>query len=96
MNIGLVGGIVGAVIGLAGGLFGAYSSYRRAKSSCERRFVVWASVSIFVYVGSFLAVLFLFPQSRPMIFVPFALILSSGIVCLNRRQSRIQQEQQTR
>jgi membrane protease YdiL (CAAX protease family) len=96
MNIGLVGGIVGSVLGLAGGLFGTYSSYRRAKSSRERRFVIWASISIFVYVGSFLAVLFLFPRSRPMIFVPYALILSSGIVYLNRRQSRIQQEQQTR
>lgn len=96
MNIGLVGGIVGSVIGLAGGLFGTYSSYRRAKSLRERRFVIWASISIFGYVSSFLAVLFLFPQSRPMIFVPYALILSSGIVYLNRRQSRIQQEQQTR
>jgi hypothetical protein len=96
MSIGLIGGVVGSVIGLAGGLFGTYASYRRAKSSRERHFVIWASIGIFAYVGSFLTVLFLLPQSRSMIFIPYVLILSSGIVYLNRRQSKIQQEEQTR
>ncbi|MGA3268334.1 MAG: hypothetical protein ABSE16_16105 [Verrucomicrobiota bacterium] len=96
MNIGLVGGIVGSVFGLTGGLIGTYHSYRSAKSSRERRFVIWASINIFVYVGSYLAVLFLFPLNRPMVFVPYALILSSGLVYLSRRQSKIQREEQTR
>jgi hypothetical protein len=96
MNIGLIGAIVGSAVGVAGGLFGTYRSYKAAKGRREQRFVIWASIGIFVYVGSFLAVLFIFPQTRPMIFIPYALILSSGIVYLNRRQSKIQREEQTR
>ena len=96
MNIGLIGAIVGSAVGVAGGLFGTYCSYRRAKSAREQRFVIWASIGIFVYIGSFLAVLFIFAQSHPMIFIPYALILSSGIVYLNRRQSKIQRDEQTR
>jgi hypothetical protein len=96
MNVGLVGGIVGSVLGLAGGLIGAYFSYRSAEGSRERRFVILASIACFGYVGSFLAVLFLFPQTRPMIFLPYAIILAAGIGYRNRRQSKIQREEQIR
>jgi len=96
MNIGLMGAIVGSAVGVAGGLFGTYCSYRRAKSSRERRFVILASIAISVYVSSFLAVLFLFPQTRPMIFIPYVFILVAGIGYLNRQQSKIQREEQTR
>jgi CHASE2 domain-containing sensor protein len=96
MSIGMIGGIVGSVIGLAGGLIGTYFSYRSAKSSRERRFVILASIACFVYVGSVLAVLFLFPQTHPMIFLPYAIILATGIGYWNRRQSKIQREEQTR
>ena len=96
MNIGLIGAIVGSAVGVAGGLYGAYRSYKAAKGSRERRFVIWASIACFVCVGLFLAVLFLFPQTRPMIYVPYAIILAVGIGYLNRQQSRIQREEQTR
>ena len=36
------------------------------------------------------------PQTRPMIFVPYAIILAAGIGYLNRQQSMIQRERQTR
>ena len=96
MNIGLSGAIVGSVIGVAGGLYGAYRSYTAAKGSREQRFVIWASIACLVYVGSFLAVLFLLPQTRPALFVPYAITLAAGIGYLNRRQRKIQQEEQTR
>jgi hypothetical protein len=96
MNIGPIGAIVGSAVGVAGGLFGTYCSYRRAKSARERRFVILASIAISVYVGSFLAVLFLFPKTRPMIFIPYVFILVAGIGYLNRQQSKIQREDQIR
>ncbi len=93
MNIGLIGAIVGSAVGVAGGLIGTYFSYRGANSPRERRFVILASIALFVYIGSFLAVLFHFPQTRPRIVVPYAVILATGIGYLNRRQSKIQREQ---
>jgi hypothetical protein len=95
MNIGIIGGIVGSVIGVAGGMYGAYRSYTGAKSSREQRFVIWASIACLLFVGSFLAVLFLLPQTRPALFVPYSIILAAGIGYLNRRQSKIQREEQT-
>ena len=94
MNIGLVGGIVGSALGLAGGLIGSYFSFKNAKGARERHFVIWMSMACFVYVGLFLALLFLFPQSRPIIFVAYAIILVVGINYGNRRQSTIRQEEQ--
>jgi uncharacterized membrane protein YfcA len=96
MNIGLIGAILGSAIGIAGGLFGTYCSYRRAHSQRERRFVILASSAISVYVGLFLVVLFLFPQTRPMIVIAYVCILVAGVGYMIRRQSKIQREEQTR
>lgn len=96
MSIGTIGGIIGIVGGFAGGFIGAYCSYRRAKSSRERRFVVWASIAILVYVGLFLAVFSLLPSARDWIWAFYFIVLMFGIRCLNRWQSKIQQEEQTR
>jgi L-asparagine transporter-like permease len=71
-----------------------HSGSKKAVGSRERRFVMWASVVCLVYVASFLAVLFLFPQTRPGIFVPYAIILAVGIAYWNRRQSAIRREEQ--
>jgi len=96
MNIGLIGGIVGSALGLAGGLLGAYCSIKNAKGPRERRFVIWMSIACFVFVGLFLIALFLFLRSRPMIFVPYVIILIAGINYWNRRQGTIRQEEQSR
>ena len=96
MNIGTIGGIIGIVGGCAGGFIGAYCSYRRAKSSRERRFVIWASIAILAFVGLFLAMLSLLPQARGWIWTFYAIVLVFGIRYLNHRQSKIQQEEQTR
>jgi hypothetical protein len=72
-----------------------HSGGKKAIGSRERRFVLWASVGCLAYVGSFLAVLFLFPQTRPRIFVPYSIVLAAGIVWWNRRQSAIRREEQS-
>jgi uncharacterized membrane protein YfcA len=95
MNVGLVGAIAGSAVGIVGGLIGTYFSYRRAKNVNERRFVIFGSTGIFVYVGSFLAVLFILPQTHPTIFIPYAIILVVGITYLNRRLNKIQRNVQT-
>ena len=71
-----------------------HSSSKKTAGLRERRFAMWASIVCCVYVCSFLAVLFLFPQTRPMIFVPYAIILAAGIAYWNRRQSAIRREEQ--
>jgi len=96
MSIGLIGGIAGSALGLAGGLLGAYFSSKNAKGPRERRFVIWMSIACFVFVGLFLTALFLFPQSRPIIFVPYAIILIAGINYWNRRQGAIRHEELSR
>jgi hypothetical protein len=96
MNIGLVGGIVGSVIGCVGGFIGAYCSYKAAKGPRERRFVIWASIALVVLICSFLVALFLAPQARAWIWTCYIILLSLGIRYLSRRQSKIQQEEQTR
>ena len=93
MNTGLVGGIVGSLIGAAGGLIGAYCSYKHAKSPRERRFVVFASLALFVFIALFLALLFLFPRFQPGILVVYAILLTAGIIYINRRQSAIRREE---
>jgi len=89
------GGIVGSALGLAGGLLGAYCSIKNAKGPHERRFVIGMSIACFVFVGLFLIALFLFPHSRPIIFVPYVIILIAGINYCNRRQASIRHDEQS-
>jgi hypothetical protein len=77
-------------------VFSTYSKYRRAKSARERRFIIWTSIALYVLVGSFIAVLVLFPKTYPMIFIAYLCALFGGISYLNRQQSKIQREEQTR
>ncbi|WP_353565564.1 hypothetical protein [Haloferula sargassicola] len=93
MSSDLIAGITGSVLGVAGGLIGTYFSYRRARSARERRFVIRTSTATFVFVGSFLAILILFPQARPMVFPSYVLVLSGGMILLDRRWRRIRKEE---
>jgi len=70
--------------------------YKRAKSSRERRFVILASIAIVVLVFSFLVVLHFAPQARAWIWTCYILALVFGIRYLNRWQSKIHREEQTR
>jgi TM2 domain-containing membrane protein YozV len=96
MSIGTVGGIVGIVLGCAGGLLGAFCSYKAAKGPRERRFVIWASVGIFVSVFLFLALLSLLSGWRVWIWTCYLVLLPLVLRYLNRWQTAIQREEQTR
>jgi len=95
MNAGLIGGIAGAILGITGGLIGVWFSYRAAKGERERRFVIIGSVFCLAYVSLFVALSWLLPKARPVILIPYAVILLIGINYWNRRQSRIRQEERT-
>jgi hypothetical protein len=96
MSIGTIGGIVGVGGGFAGGFIGAYCSYKRAKSSRERRFVIWASIAMLVYVGLFLVVFSFLPWARNWTWAFYFIVQMFGIRSLIRWQSKIQREEQTR
>jgi L-asparagine transporter-like permease len=95
MNAGLVGGIIGSIVGLAGGLIGSYCSFKSAKGPRERRFVIWASIALFAFIGLFAALLFLFPRHRTWIFISYFIILVVAINCLNRRGSTLRRAEQS-
>lgn len=95
MSAGLIGGRIGGAIGLAGGLFGASRSYCASRGPRERRFVICVVVALLVFIAAFLALLFLFPRHRPLIFVPYLLVLPVIIILVNRRQLGIRSEEQT-
>ncbi len=86
--------LVGTVLGLAGGLVGAYCSYKAASGPRERRFVVWASIAVLIYVASFLAALRLLPQAKVWLWTGYPLLLALGIRYLNRKQSAIRRGEQ--
>jgi len=96
MNIGTIGGIIGIVGGCAGGFIGAYCSYRRAKSSRERRFVICASIGILVSVFVFLAMLSVLSEWKVWLWTCYLVLLPVALRYLNRWQSAIQREEQTR
>lgn len=90
---GWIGGIVGSVIGILGGLFGTWCSIRNTNSPREREFVVKASVMCWVFVGGFLAAMFLIPSPfRFLLWIPYPFLLVAGIVYWNRGQQRIREE----
>ena len=95
MNLGLIGGIIGSAIGFAGGLFGPYRSNKAAEGPRERHFVISASIGILVSVFMFLAILFLLSQWKVWIRTCYLLLLPFVLRYLNRRQSKIQREEQT-
>jgi hypothetical protein len=70
---------------------------KNTKSPRERRFELWVNIIGGIYIFSAMAVVLFVPhQIRGDIFLPWFLILCSGIVYKNRRLSKIRQEDQTR
>lgn len=92
--IGLVGGVAGGVIGIMGGIVGTYISIKNTAGPRERAFVIKASVLAWVVVASFLAGLWLVPSAyRPLLWLPYMLMLMPGSHILNRRQEEIRREE---
>ena len=97
MNIGEIGGWTGALIGglggLAGGVIGTYFSIKKTNGPNERRFMIKTAIAGWILLTAFLALLFsLPPQTRWMLWIPYAIALPLGIKYCNKRQSQIRNE----
>lgn len=94
MHPGLIGGIAGGVIGLAGGLIGTYFSIKNTNSPVERRFMIHASVVIWIGGLLFLGLLIGLPSPyRWLLWIPWGILLPAGILYGNRRQQQIRREE---
>ena len=92
MNGDVVAGLVGSAIGVLGGAIGTYFSITNTKSPEERRFMIHASLAVWLAVSLFLAAVFLLP--RPWIDAVRLLYVISLIFVIhyiNRRQAAIRQ-----
>jgi hypothetical protein len=94
MNTGLAGGLVGPLMGVAGGLIGTYFSIKNTTGPRERTFMIRSAVVCWVGVGVFLAAMFLVPQARPWLWIPYCILLPLGIRYGNRRQMAIRREEE--
>ena len=94
--IGLVGGIIGGILGTAGGLIGTYFSIKNTNGPRERNFMIRAAIVVWIIVVLYVALGFLLPSSRPWLNIPYAILLTFGIRHLNRRQSAIKQDEETK
>ena len=87
MDVGTVGGIIGAMIGLAGGAVGTYASIKNTGGPRERQFMVRVAIAAWIGITLFLVVLFVLPSPyRWLIWIPYGLTLPLAIAFLNRKQ----------
>ncbi len=90
MDTSLTAGLVGAAFGILGGIAGTYFSIHNTKTPTERRFMVLASIGIWVGVSGFLGLLFLLPSAwRWVAWLLYAVILPLAIRDINRRQKAL-------
>src|SRR5262245_49987066 len=95
MNLGLVGGIVGSLVGVAGGLIGTYFSIKNTNGPRERAFMIRAVLVCWIALGALFAAMFLLPQARLWIWIPYFILLPFGIRYLNKKQAAIRREEQS-
>jgi hypothetical protein len=89
-QLGIVGGILGCVLGFAGGLFGTCCCIRSTQGPRERRFMIQASVAVWVAVMLFVTLLMVLPSPyRFFTWVPYGVLLPLGIRYINKRQKQI-------
>jgi drug/metabolite transporter (DMT)-like permease len=89
-QLGMVGGILGCVLGFAGGLFGTCCCIRNTQGPRERKFMIQASVAVWVAVMLFVTLLMVLPSPyRFLTWVPYGILLLLGIRYINKRQKQI-------
>jgi hypothetical protein len=93
MNIGLIGGVVGSLFGVAGGAIGTYFGIKQTDGPRERAFMGRAATICWLGLALFLAGLFLLPESRPWLWVPYSILLPFAIGYANKRQMAIRREE---
>jgi Ca2+/Na+ antiporter len=94
MNIGVIGGLIGAGMGLLGGLIGSWASIHNTTSARERRFVLKAVATLWLAGLVFFALLFLLPTPfKMLLWILYGILLPVAIIVWNRRQERIRREE---
>ena len=93
MNAGLVGGIVGLLVGVVGGPIGTYFSINRTNGPREQALLVRSAIVCWGGVGVFLAAMFLVPQARRWLWIPYCILLPLGIRYANKKQTAIRREE---
>ena len=96
MNPGLVDGVVGSLVGVAGGLIGTYFSIKNTNGPRERAFMIRSAIVCWIGVAAFLAAMFLVPQARLWLWIPYCILLLLGIRYGNKKQMAIRREEQTK
>ncbi len=92
MNAGTIGGILGTIFGIAGGVIGTYCSIKNTKGPLERAFMIKASVIAWIAITIFLVLMFVVPNPyRLWLWVPYGILLSLGIIKLNKRVAEIRE-----
>jgi len=90
MNSGLIGGIIGSLTGVAGGVVGTYFSIKNTSGPRGRTFMIKVSLVAWIGILLFLALLFALPSPyRWFLYLPYAILLSLGIMYGNKTQQRI-------
>lgn len=93
MHPGLIGGIVGSSVGLIGGLIGTYMSIKNTRTQAERRFMIRASILMWIGLGFFLALLLIIPMPYNFfLFAPYGIILPLSIRYLNKKQQKLRED----
>jgi hypothetical protein len=77
---GWAGGLAGCAIGLLGAVIGTYVPIRNAKGQRERAYLIKASIICWIFVGLFLAGMFLVPRGYNFfLMIPYVVVLLWGI-----------------
>jgi len=91
---GWIGGVLGVVLGVAGGAIGTYYSIRNTHGPRERGFMVRAAIVTWIAGLTFLVLLFVLPSPwRWLLWIPYSILLPTGIILGNRRQQQIRREE---
>jgi hypothetical protein len=94
VNVGLIGGIIGAALGLAGGAIGTYFSIKNTLGPRERSFMVKVSAIAWMAITAFLVGLLMLPKPYNfLLWVPYGLALPLGIRWCNQRQLKVRAEE---
>ena len=92
--VGLIGGVAGGVLGMMGGIVGTYFGIRNTAGSRERAFMIRVSAVCWIALIAFLGMLWLTPgHYRPLLWLPYILLLPWAIRASNRRQDQIRREE---
>ena len=93
-QIGLWGGLAGAILGVVGGLIGTYFSIKNTKGPKECAFMVRLSIYIWSGITLFIVLLLLLPKHYNfLMWIPYSIFLLFVIKYCNQNQTKIREEE---